>query len=222
MPKLEISRPYEDVLVTQEFGAKANGSYEAAGLKGHSAIDYGVPWGMPIFNTVDDAYVFSTLNLENPNPEKYRAVFTLFEPGDGFVYEVSYGHCSAIFAKPGTTIKAGTVIANVGNTGPVFSGGVQVTKEAKLAGSRTGAHLHYQVRKLEKVKKKTGRQLIYDGNGVLKLNGFYYEVVDYDNGFHGCIDPRPLFNSFTAQNAPKVLSTYAKIIALLKQKLGLK
>jgi murein DD-endopeptidase MepM/ murein hydrolase activator NlpD len=69
--------------------------------------------------------------------------------------------------EPGQYVKAGDIIGTVGNTGPVYHNGVAVTKEARLAGSHDGAHLHGpQVRPTRRVKVTAGGQLLSDGFGV--------------------------------------------------------
>lgn len=216
---LEVWYPYLKSLISQGFAANANPLYKGQGLKGHPALDFGAPWGDPIPNTVDNSYCFSVLNRDNPDPTKYRAIFMLVETKAG-IYEVSYGHCSEITAKVGNTYMAGDIIGKVGNTGAVYSGGIEVTKEARLKGSKAGAHVHYQVRLLEKVAKKTGRQLIYDGNGVLKRKGFYYEVPNYNNGYNGCVDPTPFWNGYYAGDAKKRKGAVQNLIDLLKKKLA--
>jgi peptidoglycan hydrolase-like protein with peptidoglycan-binding domain len=36
---------------------------------------------------------------------------------------------------------------------------------------------------------------VYDGNGLLKYKDSFLEVVDYDNGYNGCVDPEPFFDT---------------------------
>ncbi|MEP2085080.1 MAG: hypothetical protein ABJP87_04335 [Bauldia litoralis] len=207
--------PFPKSFLTQGFGANANPLYSGQGLKGHTAEDWGVTWGALGLCVADNSYCYAVMNRDNPDPSKYRAVFTIVETATG-TYEISYGHCSAIMAEVGKTYMASDPLYRVGNTGDVYSGSHKVTKAERLAGSKDGSHLHGpQVRVLEKVKRRTGRQLIYDGNGVLKRDGYYYEVVDYDNGYNGCIDPAPLYNGVLAENKPEILSAYAKLIVLI-------
>lgn len=192
--KLELALPFPRSLITQAFGANANVSYERDGLKGHTSQDWGAAYGAPILNLADDAYCYSTMSKDNPDPSKYRAVFTLVETETG-IYEISYGHCSEIYAVPGQTYKTGDVLALVGNTGTVFAGNHEVTKAERLAGSKAGAHLHGpQVRPVRKMKiRSSKKQYLSDGNGLLKIDGFYFEVLDYTNGYNGCVNPEPFY-----------------------------
>lgn len=179
-------------LISQGFGGNANPLYAGQGLKGHTGIDFAYPYGAPIPSFID-AYCYSVLNKDNPNLDYYRAVFTLVEEG-GFVYEVSYGHCSQIFATPQKSIKQGVVLANVGNSGDVYQYGARVSKEKKDAGSHAGAHLHFQVRKCVRSQMtEADKRYINDASGILDYHGSWLEIVDYNNGYNGCIDPSSFF-----------------------------
>lgn len=214
---LELFVPFPTSTITQRFGDNANTSYSRDGLKGHTAFDWGAKYGEPGYACAQDSYVYSLMNKDNPDPSRYRAVFTIVETLNG-VYELSYGHCSEIYAEVGKTYQAGDVLYAVGNTGDVFSGNHEVTKEERLAGSRAGTHAHCpQLRPLQKVKQKTGKQLIYDGNGVFRKDGYYYEVLDYGNGYNGCVSPEPFFNKVLAKDAKTVRSAYQQVIGLLQE-----
>lgn len=190
---MKLTPPFQ--LITQGFGENANDSYAAAGLKGHTGIDFGFAgdmYGKPIPATVT-ALCYSILNKDNPNLNAYRAVYQVFDDKD-FSYEISYGHCSAIFAKPGETLALGDVVGYVGNAGTVYRWGKFVTLEEKQAGSHAGSHLHFQVRKLKKVKERSAKKkYLMTENGYYKKGGYYYEIVDYHNGYNGCIDPAQFF-----------------------------
>jgi murein DD-endopeptidase MepM/ murein hydrolase activator NlpD len=201
---------------TQAFGQNATDTYAKSGLKGHTSEDYGAQWDTPIPFCVDGP-VYSVMNRDNPDPERYRAVFQLVDCGE-IAYEVSYGHLDQIFVSPGDIGIAGKIMGTAGNKGEVFSNGRHVTREEKLAGSHAGTHLHGpQVRPCRKVRAiDSSKQYLADGNGVVKRDGFYFEVIDYGNGFNGCIDPGPLYNGFLATNAAKVRGLYKQLIVLLQ------
>lgn len=187
---LEVWLPAPKSLITQRFGENANGSYARDGLKGHTSYDWGMPWGAPIRNCTKNAYCYSVMHKDNPDPTEYRAIFFIVETKTG-VYEISYGHCSTIVAQVGKTYQPGEVIGFVGNSGDVFSDH-EVTKAERLAGSHAGAHLHGpQIRVLRKVKKFTVGERIRDAKGYLKLNGYYFEVPNYNNGYNGCVSLAP-------------------------------
>jgi murein DD-endopeptidase MepM/ murein hydrolase activator NlpD len=216
---LEIFRPYPANTLTQGFSENANILYKREGLSGHTAQDYGVPYGTQIPFCAEDSYVYSHINKDNKDPMRYRAVFTLVETETG-IYEISYGHCSEITAEIGKTYRPGEFMGRVGNTGTVFVGNHEVTKEEKLAGSKAGAHLHGpQVRPVKKVKNvDKSKTYLYDQNGKFKKDGFYFEVIDYENGLNGCVDPRKFMSPYLAKDAQTVkLGQQKQIISLLQE-----
>ena len=200
-----LFKPFPDETVSQFFGGNENVYYKANELKGHPGMDFAVPWGTPIPQCCEGAYVYSLLNKDNPDLSKYRAVCTMWDdPNSDTSYEVIYGHCSDIESIPGTTPTVGTFLAMVGNTGPVYANGEEVSTAAKEAGSHQGAHLHFQVRLCKRVKLTDAtKQYIVDSNGIYQKDGWYYEVVNYSNGYNGCIDPQPFFHNILAINAQK-------------------
>lgn len=207
----------------QPFGANEVALYDGQGLKGHTAEDYGFGWGQPVPNCAKDAYCYSVMNKDNANPMKYRAVFTLVEGDNGLSdwSEISYGHASDILAVPGQIYQPGDVLMKCGNTGDVYAFGQYVTKEQKLAGSKAGAHLHGpQVRPVRKVKKRDSKKnYLTDANGYLKLNGDYFEIVDYKNGYAGCINPGPFYAKQVVKLPPGTSVTFEKALAFLKESL---
>ena len=187
---LQVSLSYPKDKISQRFGENANKLYASQGLKGHTAYDWAVPYGTPIPNCTPDAFCYSLMNKDNPDLTKYRGVYMLVETDTG-VYEVSYGHCSEIFAEVGQTYQVGDIIANVGNSGPVFVNGVEVTNAEKQAGSHAGAHLHgaqiRPVRKVARQERHAGKIYLTTSNGALYLNNYFYEVLDFNNGYNGCV-----------------------------------
>lgn len=218
---LNLYLPFNRSTITQGFNGNANPLYSGQGLRGHTAIDWAA-CGAPIKNCADGALVYSTLNRDNDDLSKYRAVCTLVEDGDT-VYEIIYGHCNEIYAQVGKTYRAGEVLATAGNTGTVYSGGVKVTNDMRRQNRCAGAHLHGpQVRPCKKVKNRTKIASWYlkDGNGVYKTkDGHFLEVLDYSNGWNGCVDPEQFFNGQVVSSPPP-LSTGARLTALVRRFLG--
>lgn len=217
---LNLYKQFPDSKITQGFSENANTLYKSQGLVGHTTLDYGIPYGTPIASWANDAYCYSVLNRDNPDLSKYRGVFTLVETDAG-VYEVSYGHASKIHAEVGKTYNVGDTLMECGNTGPVYVGGVEVSTTAKLKGSKAGAHLHGpQIRPVKKVKKTSkGKTYLLDGFGIFKKDGFYYEVIDFNNGTNGCVSPAKLFAEKTMQeylNLTQQISLLTKVVGIMK------
>lgn len=192
---MKLVPPFPLSTISQGFGANAVSAYSNMGLKGHPGIDYGVPWGTPI-KCAGDALCYSTMNKGNLNLGAFRCVYTIVDDVD-CSYEVSYGHCDAMHPIPPENVSTGQILASVGNTGDVYSNGSIVTNEDKRNGSKNGAHLHFQVRKLLKVPVNSfdaTKHHLNDGHGLLSLNGFNYQVPEWDNGYNGCVDPAQFFD----------------------------
>lgn len=188
-----ISRPKG--VMTQGFGENANDSYSADGLKGHTGQDYCYGYRKDIV-AVCDGLIYS-LRLTG-DVDKYQAVYQLVEDGE-FSYEISYGHINTPMVESitlidiGEFVKRGQKISTEGNYGTCYRNGVLVTPEEKKTGA--GSHLHFQIRKCIKVKNRNNKKVyLRNSNGDFKdKNGFYYEVLNCNNGFNGCIDPEQFY-----------------------------
>jgi murein DD-endopeptidase MepM/ murein hydrolase activator NlpD len=200
---MKLTPPFPLSTIDNGFGPSTspavNAYYESLGLKGHPGVDYDVPWGTNI-PAASPCTVSALLSEGNPNLMAFRAVNTIVEAPEG-CYEVQYGHVNTMYVKVGDILKTGDLVATVGNTGDVFecSAGkcVEVTAAQKSAGSHLGSHLHFQVRVLNKVPADqpnvAGIHYLNDGVGELILNGFKYQIQNYDNGENGCVDPAIFF-----------------------------
>lgn len=225
---MNLYRPFAASLITQTFDKNANPLYKGQGLKGHTGEDYGGAWGTPIRNCATEAYVYAVKHRDNPDPTAYRAVYTLVQDGQDW-YEVSYGHCSTMTAEVGKTYYDGDILAFMGNTGDVYSGGKAVSKEARLKGSKAGTHLHFQVRAVKRVSKASSKKkYLNDGHGLLKKDGYFFEIPTYNNGYNGCVDPTPFYRDMTAeegyayaQELKRKLSILKSIVAAYQQLLRL-
>ncbi len=198
--------------LTQGFGENPS---VYAPLNGHPAFDFGFEWDEAI-PFVADSYVYSKLNEGNPDPDKYTGTCTIVENGDE-VDEIIYGHAHLTPVEIGKTYAVGETAAMAGNKGMVFSWGRLITKAEKLAGSHAGTHLHLQRRACKKVTKVTkGKHYLEDAKGKFKKDGFYYEIKNYENGFHGC--ERIEFNGKVAIAAPTdVTVPYETALAILRK-----
>lgn len=187
---LQLDYPTSNHTVAQGFGENANGSYAGAGLKGHPAIDFYSDYNAPIYSASRGlGRVYKIFNKDNPDLMKYRAPCELIDLEDCSI-EITYGHCNHITCSLGPTERGGQ-LATVGNTGEVYSGNHMVTEAEKEAGSTAGRHLHFQLRKCQRVlKTEADDNFLQDEfGGQYREDGYYY--VWKQNGFNGCIDPAP-------------------------------
>lgn len=236
--------PFRQWRMTQGFSQNLNTYYKEDGLGGHTgwdlvAMPIGSTYDETMYCAIDDSYVFSIINKDNPDLMRYRAVYTLAEI-DGQWFEISYGHCDQIFAEEGQTLMRGERIAKQGNTGDVATGGKKVTREMKANGSQLGEHLHWQFKLVMPTieKKKTGTYL-KNSNGYVKYKGLYWEVVEPKNGFKGCVNPAPFvemvsaygvaqkIQDFIAPPEKKITKTLrygstGEQVKILQEKLGIK
>lgn len=198
---------------TQGFGENIANAY--APLKGHPAHDFNFSWNEEI-PFVENSYVYSKINEGNKDPEKYTAVCTIVDTGPETADEIIYGHPNLMPVEVGRTYSVGETVAKAGNKGMVFIFGRRVTKEEKLSGSTAGTHLHIQRRPCKKVSQiKKGKKYLEDSKGKFKKDGFYYEIVDFQNGYNGC---EPItFNGKVAKKMPHgTEKTYEEALQALK------
>jgi len=173
--------------LTQPYGANYNAYYKSVGLLGHTGEDYVQYHNAPIEATVT-GLVYSIRGAKEYNT--YTAVYILAKDDDGKYYEYSYGHLVPDpKIKEGDYVSQGTVIGYQSNYGICYSNGVLVTAEQKKKGSGAGSHLHYQKRAVEMSIKK-GKHYLRNSKGALKVGIFYFNILNEDNGFEGCIDPK--------------------------------
>lgn len=161
--------------VTQWFGENPD-LYGRWGLAGHNGIDIVAPHGSPLY-AVEDCIVLEVNN--NPNGYgKHVRLVSLDKDEDGYSREWTYGHCDTISVQQGEVVEAGEQIATMGNTGFVVSGNTPYWSSNPFAGT----HLHIGVRL---VKRLARGGWSYPGSSIR------LEVLDYDNGYKGSIDPYP-------------------------------
>lgn len=225
MSKLSILLPVPLTAITQGFAENATIAYKRDGLIGHTAQDWAIPHGNPVPNCAENAYCYSVLHRGNPDLMKYRSVFTLVEGDNGVsdLAEVSYGHFDQITAEVGKTYQPGEILGTAGNTGTVFSGKKEVTAAQKNAGSKAGTHLHGpQIRPVRRVNRTSkGKTYLYDGYGIYRKDGYYFEVINYENGTNGCINPAPFQSGRLASDYAALVAKQRKTIFLLSTVLDL-
>lgn len=183
----------------QGFGENANPSYQTANLIGHTGQDWGCGFGTPIYSLYDGV-AYKVLTKENPanDGSGFTGVFMIVDTGLE-CFEWLVGHCDPAVTQ-GQVVKKGDLIGHEANHGTVYAGNIQITLAMQKAGDLRGAHRHYQKRPIQPVFEapQYGLSGDNDSSGNYKdTNGHFFEVFDYLNGFHGCVDPTlPVFNRF--------------------------
>lgn len=222
---LKLDYPVDTRQIAQGFGGNYVATYVNDGLKGHPGIDYQIVWGEPIYSASRGLGVaYKSFNKDNLNLSKYRAACELIELED-CVVELTYGHCDQILCKEGPLIPR-QKIATVGNTGEVYYGTQLVTTEEKNAGSKKGAHLHFQMRVcFPRSHSEANEGVLQDGDGTTYIhNGMYLTYPQ--NGYRGCVDPTPYFQSDLTPEQEVILTkevkTLTDMVAALVKRFKLK
>lgn len=181
----------------QPFSANYNPSYKGGGLLGHPGIDMSCGFCSPIHSPYD-GFVYKVLSKERPSNDGsgFTGVFLIVDDGKE-LFEWLVGHCDPSVSV-GTFVKKGDVIGTEANHGLVYSGNVQITLAMQVAGDQRGAHRHIQKRPIFKTKTLSSAALSsYNdlGGNYRDIQGFYYQIWNYNNGFNGCVDPyKPIFD----------------------------
>ena len=178
--------------ISQWFGQNANAWYKKHNLLGHTGIDIVQKYGKNIYSAIGDEYVYKV--LEPTDPDRFTAVYTLAVTDMGII-EVCYGHLSKIDVFVGDIIPKGLKIGEEGNYGEVYTNGIRVSRADKIAGSRAGSHLHFQIRPVGLVSGIVkGEHYLRNKNGSrARLEGQYLHILNKDNGYNGNINPAPYF-----------------------------
>lgn len=175
----------------QGFSLNYNPSYQSGGLLGHTGIDVSCGFGTPI-HSLFDGIVYKVLTKDNPanDGSGFTGVFMIVDNGVE-CFEWLVGHCDPCVSE-GQEITKGQQIGTEANHGTVYAGNVQITLAMQASGDQRGSHRHYQKRPVMKVTDTSGPCLSArnDLPGFYRdTNGFYYQIFNYGNGFHGCVDP---------------------------------
>ena len=194
---------YPEGDITQWFGENP-AIYRRWGLKAHNGIDIVAPHGTPLM-AVEDAVVVSV----KLNPDGYgKHVRIMSKTHVNGNYRIwVYGHCSKVHVLVGEEVKAGEVIALIGNTGFVISGPNPFWEHNPYAGT----HLHLGLRIVRKNKDGWRYNSKMDR---IKVN-------NYNNGYKGAVDPAPYFREVEEFDpVPQMLTIISlanTVVGLLRQ-----
>jgi murein DD-endopeptidase MepM/ murein hydrolase activator NlpD len=190
--------------------------YKLYGYKGHPGVDFVQGFNYPI-QACADGLVYKTVNKDCKDLSGQRSVHQLVEDGD-LVWELSYLHVLNIYTEVGDFLVAGQTFATEGNTGACWtikSGtAVPVSAEERING--VGTHLHFSLKPCKKVTKRDLKQeYLTTEFGVPYFNGgYYYEIIDHENGLGGNVDPMPYFYTPTFFQWLQIYTKVAKNIML--------
>ena len=177
-------------------------------MDGHNGIDLVRPHGEDMF-AIEDGEVVEV--KEDPKGYGEHLRFVSDRHRRGYHREWTYGHNAENLVKVGDQVKAGQLIARMGNTGFVVSGATPFWKTNPYAGT----HLHLGLREVKKTRKDAWR---YPNSKM------WLSVVNYGNGYKGSIDPYPVLANLTEEETATrnqyltIASLANTLLNLLKQK----
>jgi hypothetical protein len=179
----------------QPFGGNYDPLYRGIGLVGHPGQDWSCGWGSDITSRYA-GLAYKVYSFEDtPNEDGFTEVDLIVDDGlECFEWQV--GHLNPTIA-PGIQVQVGGVIGTEANHGPVYAGNVQITVPMQKAGDQRGHHRHFQKRPIFKTKYPGSNQVLLgqDGRPYQDAQGSFYQVFDFENGYHGCVDPTlPVFH----------------------------
>lgn len=184
----------EAYTLTQRFGQSLL-DYSKLGLKGHNGEDYAANTGTGVYAVADGVVSFSVNTFAENDKSGYGNMVCQLVPTGNInqYYDVIYAHLLSTTVKQGDEVKAGQLIGLVNNTG--FS---------------TGPHLHFGLRAVEKRAPNIGEV------SRTYLNDLY-TLLDYNNGYFGYIDPRPLFDAKTIEPQYPIDFRYGQEYSYLRE-----
>lgn len=193
---------YPEGSVSQFFGENPT-LYSRFGFKAHNGIDIVDEWDSPIY-----AVEGGTVVDVQRSPEGYGRHIRIITDGNN-AFEWVYGHLEQQLVSVGDKVSEGQQIGTMGNTGFVVSdqavkgfwGNSPVT-------THPGTHLHLGCRRVT----RTAQGWSYPKSRV-KI-----QVIDYDNGYKGAIDPIPLLTNkkINEESLKTQISLLTKVVELLK------
>jgi murein DD-endopeptidase MepM/ murein hydrolase activator NlpD len=180
--------------------------YAHMNMHGHNGVDIVAPHGTPMY-AVESGTVVEVKNTPEGYGKHLRFI-THGKNGDT-CREWTYGHCSNIHVQVGDEVTEGDHVADMGNTGFVVSGATPFWNANPFAGT----HLHLGLREVKRTRVNSWSY----PNSKIQI-----QVRNYDNGFKGSIDPAPLLQEVSDDNAERqrlltIISLLNKVVELYKQ-----
>jgi murein DD-endopeptidase MepM/ murein hydrolase activator NlpD len=196
-----VLREYPYGSVTQWFGENAS-LYRPWGLKAHNGIDLVAPYGTPLC-AIEAGIIINVKSDPNGYGRHLRILSTAST--EGIHREWTYGHLASISVKVGQKVKEGQEVGKMGNSGFVQSG-KNVWWGDNQPEDGAGTHLHLGLRFVR--KDRNGFSYTKDGPRL--------EVLNYDNGYKGAVDPRPILTPDT-ETQLAIIERLRKVVELYKQ-----
>lgn len=166
--------PLKNPRITQKFGENPLIYSRYFGIKGHNGIDLATFWRDKVYAPYDALVV----DVKTTDSGYGKHIYLCDDK-----YLTVYGHLDEVVVRIGERVKQGDVIGFEGNTGSVLKDGKPQTIYED--GIHYGTHLHWGVYEVAPCSKQ-GHQIYFPA-----INKCYV-IKNYNNGYHGAIDPLPL------------------------------
>jgi murein DD-endopeptidase MepM/ murein hydrolase activator NlpD len=186
---------------TTQFFGENPALYARFGLIGHNGIDLVRPHGEPLY-AIEDGTVISTKEEPDGFGKNIRIISDAKDK-EGNYRVWTYGHNHENYVKVGDKVKAGQHVAAMGNTGFVVSS--SNANGFWKTNPYAGTHVHLGLR-LVKRPRRGGWS--YEGSDI-KI-----DVVDYDNGYKGSINPKPYLDSLQSTAPEQNKSLFRQLLKI--------
>ena len=182
--------PIKNGTITQKYGENPELYQKRFEIKFHNGIDIVSFHGDELL-TCKDFIPYKIFDSNTGSVSKGFGFHALTKPDDkGICEEWVYWHSmSNLKVVLNKLVQQGEVIGYEGASGAVFSNGKEVPDNLKGIFPFPGTHLHWGKRLVFKTKTSTGQVLTNIKGNLYTENGFYYEVINFNNGVKGFIDP---------------------------------
>lgn len=224
----KILFPINNGTISQKYGENPELYQSRFGITFHNGTDIVSFHGDELL-CCEDFIPYKIFGLKTGSVSRGFGFHALTRPNDkGICEEWVYWHTmSNLKVSLNKLIQQGEVVGYEGASGDVFSGGKEVPDNLKgVAPLFLGTHLHWGKRLVLKTKTPVSDILTnIEGRKYIDEQGFYYQVLDFNNGVKGFVNPMKeeiiYYKEFTAQKVISVAeSIIAGIPALPKEKQG--
>ena len=220
----KILFPIKNGNVTQKFGESADFYLKRFGITGgHNGVDIVSFHGDSIY-CPEDGTIVRTYDISHGSVTAGFGIWLVGNPDENNESNIwiLWHTMSNLNCIEGQKVKQGDVLAYEGDSGSVYTGGVQVPDSKKGLPPYPGTHLHWGKIKAKRVLESSNQCLAnLQGVSYRDSDNYLYEIIDFNNGMRGCINPMDgNVISFNEWIDEKTVQTVQEAIPLIKQITG--
>ncbi len=218
--------PIKTGIITQKYGENPELYKSRFGIAFHNGVDIVSFHGDELL-CCEDFTPYKIFDLNTGSVSRGFGFHALTKPINEICTEWVYWHTmSNLKVVLNKLAQQGEIVGFEGASGAVFSGGVEVPDNLKGIPPYPGTHLHWGKRLVLRTKTPISDVLSdVNGNPYVDEQGYYYQVLNFNNGVKGFIDPMKdeiiYYKEFEAQKVVSVATAVAtEIPTLPKEKQG--